>query len=119
YSENLASIRSHLMTTHRFPLLDEDLNGIEYVYRAFYSMGPEIRYSPFGTAGGTIQPTYAELMAATDETGMPRGFLSSEAAFAAVRDFHRRNTIVPIVGNFAGPKAIRSIGGYLKSKNAQ
>ena len=29
-----------------------------------------------------------------------------------------RNVIVPVVGNFAGPKAIRAVGTYLKEHNA-
>jgi hypothetical protein len=102
------------MTTHRLPISADDLGGIEYVYRAFYSMGPLIRYSPFGIAGGTVQPTYAELMTATDEAGNERGFLANEANFGSIRDLQRRNLIVPIVGNFSGPKAIRSVGRYLK-----
>ena len=44
--------------------------------------GPGIKYSPIGLDGGTIQPTYAALMAATDERGQARGFLATEDAFA-------------------------------------
>jgi hypothetical protein len=106
------------VTEHHFPIAPEDLGGIEFVFRAFFMMGPSIRYSPNGIAGGTVQPTYAELMAATDEVGVPKGFLASDATYAELKDFERRNLIVPIVGNFAGPKAIRELGKYLKAKNA-
>jgi hypothetical protein len=118
YVANLSNIRNLLMTTHRFGLSADDLGGIEYVYRAFYTMGPEIRYAPFGISGGTIQPTYAELMTAMDDMGIERGFLSSDATFSLMRDFQRRNLLVPIVGNFSGPKAIRAVGRYLKERNA-
>ena len=118
YLQNLSDVRNALVTTHGFPLSQGDLQGIEYVDRAFFMQGPSIRYSPIGPAGGTVQPTYSELMTATDDRGMARGFLSSEAAFAAVKDMQARNLIVPVVGNFSGPKAIRAISQYLKDNRA-
>jgi len=59
-------------------------------------------------------PTYAKLVAATDGQGKNWGFLADENNYRTVRDMERRNLIVPIVGDFAGPKAIRAIGQYLK-----
>ena len=114
YLKNLSDIRNQLMTVHHLPLPEDDLKGIEYVYRAFYSMGPLIQYSPVGIAGSSVQPTYAELMQANDGWGNERGFLASEANFSAIRDHERRNLIVPVVGNFSGPKAIRAVGRYLR-----
>ena len=35
-----------------------------------------------------------------------------------MKDLQTRNLIVPVVGNFGGPKALRAVGGYLKSKGA-
>jgi len=118
YTQNLSDMRDLLLNRHGLALSDNDLAGIAFVYRAFFTLGPTVRYSPIGLAGGTTQPTYAELMAATDEAGNARGFLSSEAAFAFVKDLERRNLIVPVVGDFAGPKAIRAVGRYLKDKGA-
>ncbi|MGB7219584.1 MAG: hypothetical protein WBD07_12345 [Vicinamibacterales bacterium] len=118
YVQNLSDIRNQLLSRHGLPLPAGDLSGIEIIYRTFFILGPSIRYSPFGSVGGTTQPTYAELMAATDEAGVTRGFLSTEAAFAGVKDLQSRNLIVPVVGDFAGPKAIRAIGRYLKDKDA-
>ena len=43
-------------------------------------------------------------MVATDASGTTRGFLSTEESFAYLKDVERRNLIVPLVGNFAGPK---------------
>ena len=118
YEKNLSDMHTVLLTKHGLPLSAGDLQGIEYVARAFFAQGPSIRYSPVGPAGGTVQPTYSELMTATDDRGVMRGFLSSEAAFAVVKDLQARNLIVPVVGNFAGPKAIRAIGRYLKNHRA-
>jgi hypothetical protein len=118
YTRNLAEIRNQLLTRHHFPLSEEDLAAIAAIYRDFYTAGPEIRYSPYGSAGGTIQPTYAELMAATDDTGQTRGFLANDATFATIKRLETRNLVVPVVGNFGGPKAIRAIGRYLKDRGA-
>jgi hypothetical protein len=118
YTENMAAVRNQLFTNHGFELSENDLRGIEYVYRAFFMFGPSIQYSPFGLTGGTVQPTYAALMAATDESGQARGFLSTEATFTFVKALESRNLIVPIIGNFAGKKAIRTVGAYLKERGA-
>lgn len=116
YARTVEDVRKRLVAVHHFGVTSRDLNSMEDVLSTFKRMGPQIRYSPIGSTGGTIQPTYAELMAATDELGVPRGFLANEATFAAVKDVERRNLIVPVVGDFAGAKAIRAIGSYLRSK---
>jgi hypothetical protein len=118
YTETMARVRDRLFTTHRFELSDDDLRGIEYVFRAFFMFGTDIKYSPFGLTGGTVQPTYAALMAATDERGQALGFLATEDRFSFVKNLEARNLIVPIVGNFAGPKALSGVGTYLKQRGA-
>ena len=118
YTETMARVRDRLFTTHRFELSDDDLRGIEYVFRAFFMFGADIQYSPFGLTGGTVQPTYAALMAATDERGQALGFLAAEDRFSFVKNLETRNLIVPIVGNFAGPKSIGGVGRYLKQRGA-
>ena len=118
YVENISSIRNQLLTRHGFGLSEDDLRGIEYVYHAFATFGPDIKYSPIGLGAGTIQPTYAALMAATDQGGQARGFLSTEEAFAFLKGLQSRNLVVPVVGDFAGAKAVRAVGGYLKRRGA-
>jgi hypothetical protein len=114
----LADIRHQLTTVHRFALTGDDLMRIEAICRVFFLAGTKIQYSPYGSFGGTTQPTYAELMAATDEAGEPRSFLTSDALFDVMRDLERRNFVVPLVGDFAGPKTIRSIGDYARTRGA-
>ena len=121
YAANLARITAHLTKTRGMPLLTEDLAGIDYVYGNFHRFGPAITYnsSTGGGFGGRGSPTtYAMLMTATDGNGVARSFLASEALFAVMKDLHSRNLIVPVVGDFAGPKAIRSVGAYLKERGA-
>ena len=78
--------------------------------------GPRIQYSSTGTGfyGGGRQPTYADLMTARSSDDVGRSYLSSEASFRFLKDLETRNLVVPVVGNFAGPKAIRAVGQILK-----
>jgi hypothetical protein len=108
YESNLRAIVSRLVRTHGIPLTEPELNGLKNIYRAFFERGYALRYSP----------TYADLMTATDRNGEYRSFLASETAYTIVRDLEVANLVVPVVGDFGGPKAIRTIGAYLKAHDA-
>jgi hypothetical protein len=118
YRRNLQAIIGQLTGKHQLPLSAGDLAGIEYVYHAFYWFGPAITYSSSSTGQNGGRTTYADLMMLTDRTGESRSYLATEASFALIRDLESRNLVVPVVGNFAGPKAIRAIGGYLRDRGA-
>jgi hypothetical protein len=108
YEKNLAAITDFLTKTRKLPVPRADLDSVAAIYQIFYSSGYYIRPSP----------SYADLMSATDMAGVPRSYLASEAAFATLKDLQTRNMVVPVVGNFGGPKAIRAIGRYLKAHGA-
>ncbi len=118
YKENLKAIKDLLVTKHHFGLSDGDLTGVEYVYHAFYNFGPSLNYSSTGGFGGRYQPSYADLMVATDEAGLNRSFLANDENFQFMKTLEGKNLLVPVVGNFAGPKAIRAVGEYLRGKGA-
>ena len=105
YQQNLKSIVAHLTKAHALSLPADDLAGIEAVYQAFYWNGFAVRASP----------TYAELMTATDQSGAYRGFLATEDGFVFLKELESRNLVVPVVGDFGGPKAIRAVATYLKA----
>jgi len=119
YKENLKSLQDHLTKKRGLPLVKEDLDGIEYVYWNFYWHGPAITYnSSSGGNGRGSMASYGDLVLATDGANVNRGFLASEENFKVLKDLEERNLIVPIVGNFAGPKALRTVGKYLKERGA-
>jgi len=114
----LTAIEQRLMVKHRFRLSRDDLSSLEYVYRAFCDAGPDIRYS-FGRGPGWLPfPSYRDLMLEQDGGGINQSYLASEANYRALRDLESHNLIVPLVGDFAGPKALRSVGAYLRSHRA-
>jgi hypothetical protein len=120
YAENLKAIKDHLITRHGFGLSQGDLQGIEYVYDNFYTFGPNITYNNSqggGRVGGTFV-SYANLMTATDQNLQTRSFLATEENFAFLKDLQTRNLVLPVVGDFSGPKAIRTVANYLKSIDA-
>jgi hypothetical protein len=117
YKQNVAAINDVLAKKLRLGLAAEDLKGIEEIYQEFYTRGLGIHYEITPGSNGAF-PTYSDVMTATDANAVPRSFLASEENFRLVKDLQSRNLIVPIVGNFAGPKAIRAIANYLRSHNA-
>ena len=133
FDENLRAVMDRLTHVHHFALAPEDADGIAYVYKAFFEAGPGLNYSFVNTPGGANGPngggfgggfgggnfpTYADLMVETDGRGEQRGFLASEDNFHALVNLEKRNAVIPLVGNFSGPKAIRSVGQYLRSYGA-
>ena len=115
YGDNLRAVLELLRRKHGFPIDDADEAGIAYVYSAFFTMGPFLSYSSAGMPGrGTRYPTYQDLQMADDGTGKQWGYLASEEHYRTLRTLQVANLLVPIVGNFAGPKALKSIGAYVK-----
>jgi hypothetical protein len=144
YRRNLLAIRAGLRK-HGVTLTPGDSASLDYVYGAFYEAGPLISYafrpgmggsrffgeritlrsSAGDVIGGNVvsfirggMANYGELQTATDGAGNYLAFLGTEPAYRFVRDMQRRNMIVPVAGNFAGPKAIRAVGDYLRAHDA-
>jgi len=112
FAQNLSGIKYHLQKTREFPLSADDNQTIDYIYNAFFRGGPNASLTTFGTS-------YNLLMRQTDAEGRNRNFLASESNFQFVRQMHQKNLIVPIVGDFAGPKAIRAVARYIREHNAE
>jgi len=113
FSRNLQAIKDRLMKDHRFQLNGEDQTSIDYIYRTIFNAGIGLNYSG-GGFGGFRGASYADLMTAADDQGQARSYLATEENFQFVRQMERKNLIVPLVGDFAGTKALRKIAQYLK-----
>jgi hypothetical protein len=121
FQETLQGIKKHLEETHHFKLSSDDESNIEYVLRAFYAGGPDLTYNGIGGGGNFGRgrmPSYSEIMQATNADGENLSYMGDEANFKLLQDLERRNVIVPVVGDFAGPKAIRTVAKYLKDHDA-
>jgi hypothetical protein len=122
FYSNLQAMKKQLVEVHGFKLSTDDEQSIEYVFRAFYAGGPDLNYNGpniGGFAGGRGRmPSYSELMLQTDGGDLNRSYVSTEENFRILQDLEKKNLIVPLVGDFAGPKAIRAVGQYLKEHEA-
>ena len=134
YEENLKAVEDQLTKKHGFALTSGDLDGIRWALSNYYQFGPAISYNSSlsanvppaivgasgggGRGGGNNGVNYASLMMADDGNGEYRSFLANEENFAFLKDLETRNLIIPVVGDFGGPKAIRAVGRYLKSIDA-
>ncbi len=141
YAANLVTIRKTIQEDFQFSLSDSDQKGLEYVYSTFRDDGLQLSYRsgsnnpnggfggpppggfngpPPGGFGGGYRggfPVLKDLIAQTDLNGKTGNFLASNEDFEFVRNLHRKNMIIPVVGNFAGPKALGAIAEYLKKNN--
>ena len=124
YVRNRDAVIELLKTKHGFPVSVQDLDGIERIQRAFFQFGQDITYDselPGAAPAPQVRrasPSYAALARATDRQGIQHGFLASEQSYRVVRDLELRNLVVPVVGDFAGPEALRTIGAYLREHQA-
>jgi hypothetical protein len=118
--DNLKALLDLLARQRGSALSDDDAAGIAYVYDSFVTVGPTLSYAvnSFGRGGSMRYPSYQDLQMATDGQGVSRGYLASEANFAVLKTMEQDNRIVPIVGDFAGPRALRSVGAYLAEHGA-
>lgn len=126
YSDNLAAIKRVIREDLKFPLDATDETTLIYVYNSFRTNGLEIgfrlngRRDGGGLAGGRFSgslgafPAFKDLMIETDTSGKRCGFLASEEDYDFVRSLHRKNLIIPVVGDFAGKKALAAVGDYLR-----
>lgn len=126
FRASLADVFDVLTRRHGFPLSDDDRAGIERIYHAFYWNGPRItwqaRVSPPDRPPDPLQPvpfglpSWADLMMLTDPSGVEQSFLATEDDYLFVKDLQARNLVVPVVGDFAGPKAVRAVGEYVRQR---
>jgi hypothetical protein len=109
-----------LTRKHGFRITEEETGQLKWVFDNFFAHGPVITTrAGSGGGGGMNQTTFADLTGySNDASGTPRSFLSSEDNYAYVKDLQTRNMVVPVSGDFAGPRAIRTIGAWLQSRGA-
>ncbi|HEY9227270.1 MAG TPA: hypothetical protein VIP11_11520 [Gemmatimonadaceae bacterium] len=118
---NYNRVVDRLTKTHGFVFTPEESAQLRAVFNAFYYYGPSIstRGSQSGRGGGN-SGDFSDLTGySPDASGQPRSFLSSEDNYRYIKMLHERNLIIPVSGDFGGPKTIRAIGTYLKERNAK
>jgi len=111
-TQNLTDIKNSLEKTHGFVLSANDRRTVDYIAKAFYQGGPDAHLTTYGT-------TFRNLMMETDSQNRNRNFLVSDANYQFVRQMQQKNLIVPVVGDFAGPKAMRAVASYVREHGGE
>ena len=96
-----------------------DMETVDRVLQAFFERQLDIHYDT-GSLGDSFYdfPNLRELILATTLDGEKANFLANYAAFRTNKEMHGKNLIIPVVGDFAGEKALRSMSDYVRSHNA-
>ena len=119
FRRTLADVMMGLTKEHGFALTREDVTNIETIFRVgFFSDGPDLMYRRTDGVNAGRRPTYAELMTIDDGSGRQKSYLAAEASFAFLKDLQRRNMVIPVVGDFGGPVALRGVGEFVRRAGA-
>jgi hypothetical protein len=119
--KNLEAVTELLIHRHGFKLTPEDGAVLGRVITVFSLYGTSLSYSSnIGglTGGGANNVAYEDIMTLTDFDGTNRSFLAAEEEYRYLKELQEKNLIVPLVGDFGGPKAIRAVGQYLRDHEA-
>jgi hypothetical protein len=98
------------------PLSDADLATVERFHREFIESGTALRFRTFGRAPRPFYPTYRQLLLETDAAGRPGSFVADEEDFRWVKELQAMNLVIPVVGDLAGPHAVRAMGAWLQER---
>ena len=116
YAANLADLRKTIQGAFQFPLSESDQSSLEYILKAFRTSGLQISFMMDGY-GWARFPTFREILLETDLHGRMGSFLATEGDYSFVREMQRKNLVIPVVGDFAGTKALGAVADYLRKNN--
>lgn len=119
FQKNLAAVKSLLVDKYRLRLAAADLKKIEYVYHTFWDEGVDLRFSSIGRNNASNYPTLQEMLLETDRQGRPQSYLASEELFQQLKKFEGENRLIPIVGDFAGPYAFKTVAAFIRESGLQ
>lgn len=90
---------------------------IARIHATFLRDGLALRFTTFGRPPRPFYPTLRDLVLETDRRGRRRSYLADEASFQYVKELQRRHRIIPVVGDLAGPHAMRAVARELATRD--
>ncbi len=103
---------------YRIPLDVADKTALREAHQAFFDDQLDIQFE----LHMKTRPRYPKLrdqLAMRAPDGRELGFLSNEKAFRFVQRMQAENRIIPLVGDFAGPKALPGVAEYLRKNSTR
>jgi hypothetical protein len=110
FAQSHARLRA--LVERDLPLDAGDKKSLEVTHRSFFKGQLDIRFE-LKPAQGRRYPALRELLAERAPDGEARGFLATEDAFRFVQTMEREGRIIPVVGDFAGDRAMQGIAAWL------
>ncbi|HEY6400848.1 MAG TPA: hypothetical protein VI479_05540, partial [Blastocatellia bacterium] len=114
FAANLAEIKKVIQEDFQISLSDQDRQSLEYVFKSFRENGLDIAFRLDASYYGGYFPSLKDLTLQTDLNGKTGNFLAGAEDYNFVRSMHKKNLIIPIVGDFSGAKAFSAVGEYLR-----
>jgi len=116
FERNLGRILDHIENRLRFPLSAGDRADLRSMYRSYFDEQLEIGFRGRGPLS-PARPTLRALITARSPSGRVGSFLATAQDYRFVRELAMTGRIVPVVGDFAGPQALRRIAAWLEQRD--
>ena len=95
-------------------LMAADIATARRFHDAFVADGPDLQFASFNRAPQPYYPDLRRLLLEKDRTGREGNFLAREADFQFVKSLEDRNLVIPVVGDFAGTRALAEVARWLR-----
>jgi hypothetical protein len=117
FAQRHTTLVDRIAGDYRVQLSKRDRDAIFRMHRAFRKKGLDQKFSVLGNSSGRSYPPFRQLLSVTDAAGQPRSFLADEQSFLRVQRMQRQHRVVPVVGDFAGPHALKAIAQELARRD--
>jgi hypothetical protein len=112
---SLAAAERHARATLGASYAPDDQAKLAQMLSAFFAGQLELRFQTFGRPA-SYHPSLRRLLLSRDPGGEAGHFLARPADYAFVRGLVRAGRVVPVTGDFAGPRALRALGDRLRAR---
>ncbi|HSF18576.1 MAG TPA: hypothetical protein VLK65_23810 [Vicinamibacteria bacterium] len=113
FADNRRAAFLHVETVLKFSLDENDRKAIDSIYSSFFEEQLHLRFRSFGRPPMAYHPTYRQLLLSRARSGRPGHFLARPRDYEYVRSLAKNGRLIPVVGDFAGDKALRAIGNIV------
>jgi hypothetical protein len=107
---NLDGSRAYIESVLEVPLDARDRRALRGMATAFFDEQLGLRFRSHGRRPMPHHPTLRSLLLARSPSGRFGCFLDTQRDYDTVRELALRGRIVPVIGDFAGRKALRAVG---------
>jgi hypothetical protein len=115
-AKNQAAVLKHIQTKLDFAMAEDDQRELRLIMRAFYDQQLGIKFRSSSRPSWLPLPNYRDLLLVRSASGRFGHYLASLEDYRYLRELERARRVVPVVGDFAGPYALKAIGRELKSR---